>query len=139
MNDLLNPIQKNVLRIALRQFEENLFHAQTWLDGNEENGVLHQRTLNLSDKRREQAGQVIQEARELIKKVSHDFDLPAESENAAALIRGEMSISWADLMDSRAGELKRCGQVHPDLSRALDPNIERMAGIALRLTTIFSE
>ena len=139
MKDLLNPIQKNTLRIALRQFEENLFHAQAWLNGNEESGVWYQRKLILSEKPRQQAEQEIRIALDLVEKVSHDFDLLAESENAAALIRGEMAISWADLMDSRASELKRCGQVHPDLSAALDPGVERMAGIALRLTTIFSE
>ena len=136
--DLLNPIQKNSLRITLRRFEENLFRAQTWLDGNDENGVLYQRKLTLPAKRRDQAEQVIKEARELIEKVSHDFDLPIESENAASLLRGEMSISWADLLDSRASELKRAGAVHPELSAALDPNIQSLAGMALRLTNLFS-
>ena len=139
LTDLLNPIQKNSLRITLRRFEENLLQAQAWLDGNEENGVLFQRKLTLPAKRREQAEQVIKEARELIEKVSHDFDLPIESENAASLLRGEMSISWADLLDSRAGELKRAGAVHPELSAALDPGIQSLARIALTLTAIFSE
>ena len=137
--DLLNPIQKKSLRISLRRFEENLLQAQAWLDGREENGVLYHRELTLPAKRREQAEWVMKEARELIEKVSHDFDLPIETENAAALIRGEMSISWADLLDSRARELKRAGAVHPELSSALDPSIEGLAGIALRLTTIFSD
>lgn len=137
MKELLNPAQKNALQITLTQFEENLLHAQAWLDGSEEKGVLHQRKLILSENARQLAEQAIKEARELIKRVSHEFDLSDESENAAASIRGKMSISWADLMDSRAEKLKRCGQVHPGLSGVLDPSIEHMAEIALRLTTIF--
>lgn len=81
---------------------------------------------------------MIKEARELIEKVSHDFALPIDSENAASPLRGEMSVSWADLLDSRASELKRAGAVHPELSDALDPNIQRLAGMALRLTNLFS-
>jgi hypothetical protein len=137
--DLLNSIQKNSLRITLRRFEENLIHTQTWLDGYEENGVLYQRKLNLSPNRREQARQVIKAACEVIKDVSRDFDLPIESENAAVLIRGEMSISWADLLDGRATELKRAGTVNPELSSMLDPSIERLAAMALQLKNIFSE
>ena len=139
MKELLNPVQKNALQITLRRFEENLLHAQSWLDGSEEDGVLHRRKLVLSEKNRQLAGQAIKEARELIEKTSHDFDLSDESENAASSIRGKMSISWADLMDSRAEKLNRCGKVHPGLSDALDPGIVHMAEIALRLTTLFRE
>ena len=92
--DLLNSVQMNSLRITLRRFEENLIHTQAWLGGYEENGVLYQRKLYLSTNRREQASQVIRVACEVIKDVRRDFDLPIESENAVALIRGEMSISW---------------------------------------------
>ncbi len=139
MEDLLNPAQKNSLRVTLRRFEENLLHAQAWLDGNEENGVLYERKLILPAERRRQAEQEIRRALDLIGRVSRDFDLPIESENSASLIRGEMSISWADLLDSRASELKRCGEVHPGLSSALDPSIESLASIALMLTTIFGK
>ena len=139
MSDLLNPTQKNLLRITLRRFEENLLHAQAWLDGNEEKGVLYQRKLTLSKKAREQAEPQIKAALDLIEKVSHDFDLPTESENSAALVSAEMSISWADLLDSRASELKRSGRVHPELSGVLDPSIQTLATIALALRTIFDE
>ena len=139
MEDLLNPTQKNSLCVTLRRFEENLLHARAWLDGNEENGVLYRRKLILPEKRRLQAEQEIGTALDLIEKLSRDFDLPIESENAASLIHGEMSISWADLLDSRASELRRCGIVHPELSNALDPGIQSLARIALTLTTIFGD
>lgn len=139
MADLLNPVQKNSLRITLRRFEENLHHAQAWLDGREENGVLYQRRLSLPAEDRQQAEREIRKALELIEILSRDFDLPVESENSAALIRGEMSISWADLLDSRASELGRGGEVNPNLRDALDPGIQSLAGIALSLTSLFSE
>jgi multidrug resistance efflux pump len=139
MNDLLNPIQKNSVRITLRRFEENLLHAQAWLDGKEENGVLYQRKLTLSAGRRQRAEKDIKTALDLIRKMSQDFELLSETENAAAQIKGEMAIIWADLLDSRARELKRSGAVHPELSAALDPGIQALASIALALTTIFSD
>jgi hypothetical protein len=139
MKDLLNPAQKTSLRVTLRRFEENLLHAQAWLDGNEENGVLYQRKLTLSTNRRQQSEQQIRRALDLIEKVSREFDLPYESENSASLIKAEMSISWADLLDGRASELRRCGEVHPNLSSALDPSIQSLATIALTLTRIFDQ
>lgn len=47
MKELLNPVQKNTLQITLSRFDENLLHAQAWLDGSEENGVLYRRKLIL--------------------------------------------------------------------------------------------
>jgi hypothetical protein len=139
MNDLLNPVQKNSLRVVLQHFEENLIHAQAWLDGHEEAGVLYQRKLAMSDKKKERAKQQIQAARELIGEMSRTFELPLESEDAAALIRAEMAICWADLLDSRANDLRRCGAVHPQLAGVLDPDIQKLAGVALFLTTFFGK
>jgi len=139
MKDLLNQYQWNSLRIRLRSFEEGLRHALEWLDGYEEDGVLYSRKLILSEKNRKQAQQEIRYALDKIAKISRLLDMPKETENPASLVRGEMTVSWADLMDSRARKLGRYGKVHPELSDELDPQIEKLAETARNLSAIFGE
>jgi hypothetical protein len=136
---LLNPSQKNSLRVTLRLFEENLRQAQTWLEGYEENGILYQRKLTLSEENREQAWQEVNAALELIEKLSHRFSLRKETSNAASMLRGVLTIDWANLYDTRAGKLKRFGKVQPEIASLLDADIQNLAGIALHLSAILAE
>ena len=139
MKDLLNRYQWNSLRIRLRSYEESLRHALEWLDGYEEDGVLYSRKLILSEKNRKQAKQEIKHALDQIAEISRLLEIPKETENPASLVRGEMTVSWADLMDSRARKLGRYGKVHPELSSTLDPQIQNLAEIAKNLSAIFGE
>ena len=137
MKDKLNRSQWNALRITMYTFEKNLRSAQAWLDGTEESGTFYERKLHLSAKRREQARKVITDALQTVIQLGNSLDLSVKEENAASKIRGEMSVSWANLLDMRAGKLSRYGKVHPDLSSELDPIIEQLAEMALHLSAIF--
>lgn len=139
MKELLNLYQKNSLRISLLMLEENLRHAQEWLDGREEKGILYHRKLEISDERRKQAEQSIRTALGLIEKLSKKFGLEAESQDAASMFQGELSVSWANLIDSQAGKLRRYGKVHSELAGILDADVQNLAEIALQLSAILGE
>lgn len=139
MKDLLNPYQKNSIRITLQMFEESLRHSLEWLDGYEEDGILYSRKLNLPEENRKQARQEIRVVLDMIENLSHKFDLQKESSNSAFMLRGELTISWANLYDVRASKLKRFGDVHPELASILDSDIQKLAGIAMHLSTILGE
>ena len=139
MKDLLNPYQWNSLRITLLIFEENLRRAQSWLDGKEEAGTLYQRKLTLPTERGKLAEQQIKAALNQIAELSRLFDLQKEIENSASQVSAEMTVSWANLLDSRAGKLARYGDVHPELPSLLDRDIQHLAEIARNLSAIFGE
>jgi hypothetical protein len=109
------------------------------LEGYEENGILYQRKLTLSEENREQAWQEVNAALELIEKLSHRFSLRKETSNAASMLRGVLTIDWANLYDTRAGKLKRFGKVQPEIASLLDADIQNLAGIALHLSAILAE
>jgi hypothetical protein len=136
---LLNPYQKNSLRITLRMFEENLRNALEWLDGREEDGFLYSRKLILSSDGREQAREYIEVALGVIEKLSLQFDLRKESNDAASMLGGELDIGWANLLDTRAKKLGRYGKVHPELLSVLDSDIQKLAEIAQQLSAIIGE
>ena len=120
-------------------FEENLRHALEWLNGREENGVLYNRKLNLSQSGREQVRQKINAALGLIESLSHKFDLHKDTSDAGSMLRGELTVSWANLLDRRAKKLVRYGDVHPELASILDSDIQNLAGLALQLAAILGE
>jgi hypothetical protein len=120
-------------------FEENLRHTQEWLDGREEHGILYHRKLEMSEVKRRQAEHVIKTALDLIEKLSAKFELESESQSAAASMQGELTINWANLIDTQAGKLRRYGKVHPELGGTLDPDIQKLARIALQLSAILGE
>lgn len=137
MNDLLNPYQKKALATALRTFEDNLRQAQSWLDGNEVDGILYRRKLNLSAEHRGELRQRIAVILEDIATLAAGLGLEKKFEDPAGLISGQMSIAWANLIDSQASKLKRFGEVHPELSHAIDPHIQKMAQSAMELAVLF--
>jgi hypothetical protein len=139
MKDLLNPSQKNSLRVSLFLFEENLRKAQEWLNGREENGILYSRKLTLPEEKKEQAGQIITTALNLIKKLSEMFELETTYESAEYMLRGDLTLNWESLADTQARKLRRYGKVHPELASILDPDIQNLAGIALELSSILGE
>lgn len=139
MKDLLNPYQKNSLRISLLMFEENLRRAQEWLNGREEKGILYHRKLELSEDKRRQAKHVIKTALGVIERLSEKFGLEAETQNATSMFQGEFSVNWANLIDTQAGKLKRYGKVHPELHDVLDTDIRTLAEIALQFSALLGE
>ena len=54
--ELLNEYQARRVKIILTLFEEDLFFALRWLDGNPEEGSIYQRKLVLSDDLRKTVG-----------------------------------------------------------------------------------
>jgi hypothetical protein len=120
-------------------FEENLRHAQEWLEGREENGILYRRKLEMPENKRKQANHIIKTALDLIEKLSAKFELESESQSAAASMQGELTINWANLIDSQANKLRRYGKVHPELGGMLDTNVRNLAEIALQLSAILGK
>ncbi len=53
------------------------------------------------------------------------------------MIMAEMNSAWVSLSDSRARNLKGYGQVNPQLEGLIDPEINKLAQIALELARIF--
>jgi len=133
MKDLLNEAQYASLAIVLRQLEDDLHQADTWLRGAEENGILYRRKLRLSPERRAAARQVIATALNQVTELAREFDLSQVDDNPSATVIAEMSERWANLCDARADKLKRYGDVDPRLSQALDPSLDRLIELTLAL------
>jgi hypothetical protein len=139
MKELLNTQQRSSLRFTLQAFEKNLRQAQSWLDGAGEDGILYKAEVRISDERREELTRAISDALNQISSLSSTFELEKKEENPLGLIRSEMVISWANLLDSRPAKLGRYGDISAGLAEQLDPAINNLAETALYLSKLFEE
>jgi hypothetical protein len=136
-NDLLNRSQYISLSNVLRTFESDLRQVDAWLQGNEECGILYRRKLTLSSKQRKAARDRIAAALQLITDLADTLDLQIIEEDLANMIRSQMSMSWANLLDTQSGKLRRFGDVDPRLSKTVDPVLLQLADLAEEIALIF--
>ena len=136
-SDLLNPEQFRSMEITLRMFDENLRLISTWLDGKEDNGILYRRELNFPSGQRKAVRQHIDAALNQIAILARILELQPEEKDITGMIRGKLAESWANLIDSKSGNLNRYGDVDPRAESLLDPVILRLSELAKELETLF--
>ncbi len=134
---LFNSYQKTAVTVTLQKFEEDLRQAIHWLDGQNEQGILYRRRLEMPEEQRRLARARIELALEEIRALAQRLDLETEEENASRTIVGHISIDWENLSGTRARNLGSYGAVHPDLGKILDQPMERLAELAVELTSLF--
>jgi hypothetical protein len=137
--DLLNPDQLRSVRIVLRMFEEDLNQMGTWLDERQTDGILFRRQLHITPLERAKASTYITDALGEITILAEKLGLETEVEDGTGWIRGQMSAAWSNLIDSQTKKLKRYGEVHPEAAQEIDPHIQHLAQIALKLSTMFEK
>lgn len=137
MSDLLPPGMRRSVIIILRNYEENLRQAKSWLLGMETYGILFQRKLNLLPERQQAALEQVDTALETIADLAQKAGLEPEVEDPARLIRAEMSADWASLSDILSRKTERYGDVSGELESFLDPTIQKLADLALEIASTF--
>ncbi len=135
----MNEYQYRSLSITLLGLEQSLREAETWLQGRQVKGILYHRKLKLSPEKRAQAQQQIAAALDHIAELSRLFELSVEEDDPGGLIRGEMTVHWANLLDSQSRKLKRFGKVHPKAAELLDAQLLDLSKIAINLANLFND
>jgi len=139
MLDTLNPYQKTSLKTVLRKLEIYLYDVVALLEGHLFEGVLFRQDLRLSPKQKQVARYLIDSSLEEIAELAGMLGFKMEVEDQAGAIRSQMSIAWADLIDSQSAKLKRFGEVDPEVAKDLDPHIQRLTKNALDLAALFEK
>ena len=139
MNDLLNSNQRRSLTVTLRSFETSLRQTLAWLDGKSEEGILYRETLSLSAEKQVELRSTLGTALAEIATTSKMFELECEQRNAGDLIRSEMSVAWASLLDTQSKKLRGFGDVNPKLANVLDPHVLLLSNLAIYMANLFDD
>jgi hypothetical protein len=138
MSVFMNQAQRTSVFIALRTFEQYLRQLNRWLHGLEEDGILYKYKMDLQPEKRALMQQKIDCGLALVEELAQTLQLEPEEIDLAGAVRGQMSESWANLIDTRAARLRRYGAVDPGLSQPLDPLLDRLVQIAADLSQLAS-
>lgn len=122
---MLNPYQKNALEITLQSLERSLLRARASLRHAPEGGRLT-RYRPLPEAARPELEALIGRMLEEIDGLAERFELRPRVEDIGRIVNGEMSVAWADLVDTLSVKLGRYGAVDPALGEALDPAVRRL-------------
>lgn len=139
MDSRLNQGQRHALTTALRQAEERLRQTESWLAGVEETGTLYQRRLSLDPGQLIQAQAMIDRSLEVIRGLAEEFDLSPATHDLSGAIAAQMTVTWADLVDTESAKLGRYGAVDSRLAGALDPQLVELQDLALNLARLARE
>jgi hypothetical protein len=136
MSELMNQAQRTSVFVALRTFEQYLRQVDRWLQGLEADGILYKYRMDLPPERRVLMQQKIAAGLALVEELAQTLQLEPEVIDLTGSVRGQMSESWANLIDSRAVKLRRYGEVDPGLAQPLDPTLNRLIQIAADLSQL---
>ena len=135
----LNPGQQQMMAIRLRMLEENLAEIERLID-HDEDGILYRRSRpRLSEARRARILDLLAELRLAIGSSVETYDLRREDQDSARRIRGLLSLAWEGVLELASSRLAGYGPIGPEVSRALDRDVDRLATLVLILEATFHE
>jgi hypothetical protein len=67
------------------------------------------------------------------------FDLPRTTVDDIRRLVAGLSLSWSQLCDSTSAKLSRFGAIDPALPEALDPDLERLINLVMRMIRLLEQ
>lgn len=128
---LLNPYQKNALRISLVLVEKGVFELDRVLSSGNHHGILFEIQDDLAEEAKAGIRQLIHEIREILREMKDRFQLDLEIDRNSRAIFGKAPLLWEIVTNTDAGRLRGYGEIDPSLKDLLDPSIERLSQLLL--------
>lgn len=125
---VLNPHQRRHFEVLLARLEESLGKVEMLLGS--PRATLPVLTVLIDDPPesfRERAVEVVRDLREQIVELARDLSVAPRTLSRSRAIAATLSAEAVRIEDSLSPQLRGYGDVHPSLSRELDPRLERIA------------
>ena len=136
--NLLNHSQRMSVATALRRVEWTLRNALREQESRDQ-GILYERNATLSEDQLREMQPNIEKALREIEAMAKELNLPAQVIDNRSALFGQLNVLWSDLEDSRAGALRRYGDVAPELPSVLDPHLDRVIEVVNTLLNIMAD
>jgi hypothetical protein len=134
---MLNVAQRNRVINVLRAVEMHLLEARAVLDRPPQRGILFRSAVNVPSDSRAAIEWEIESALGDIAALASELALPSAEQNMANKIAADLSVDWADLIDSTSPTLRRYGPVEPGVAEVLDERMTRLSERAAALAHLY--
>ena len=131
----LNHSQKRALEVQLRNLEQVLFRVGHFIRERPEQGLLTH-YIPVPETMRPRFEALIEQMHEEIALLVRQFELQPKAADSRSYINAKMALTWSSLNEMLSSKLKRYGEVDPALSESLDPCLNRLIDLALRIAEI---
>jgi len=132
-NEVLNPLQKNSLRISLMLIERGMLEVDRLLSDGEHEGILFRITDDLREETKTDLWRLIHELRQIVREMKDRFQLDLEIDEKSRAIFGKVPLLWEIVTDTDANRLRGYGKIDPALKEVLDPSVERLSRLLLSM------
>src|SRR3990172_11033908 len=132
-NEVLNPLQKNSLRISLMLIERGMLEVDRLLSDGEHEGILFRITDDLREETKTDLWRLIHELRQIVREMKDRFQLDLEIDEKSRAIFGKVPLLWEIVTDTDANRLRGYGKIDPALKDLLDPSVERLSRLLLSM------
>ena len=132
-NEVLNPLQKNSLRISLMLVEKGMFELDHLLSGGDHHGILFRIKDDLAEEAKMGIRQLIHEIFYTLREMKERFQLDLEIDEKSRAIFGKVPLLWEIVTDTDANRLRGYGKIDPALKEVLDPSVERLSRLLLSM------
>jgi len=133
---MLNEAQRNSLQIILSLIEEKMRAVTFRLAHPEEQALMFEVHNDLSPDTPQALQKKVAEASGLIQILRDRLALPREAKPTSRELLTGLAQLWVFLQESDSKGLRRFGDVHLDVSPALDAQIERLANLMLEMEDV---
>lgn len=137
-HQILNPYQKNALRISLVLVEKGVLELDHLLSRGDHHGILFGIKDDLAEEAKAGIRQLIHEIREILREMKERFQLDLEIDKNSRAIFGKAPLLWEIVTDTDARRLRGYGETAPSLKELLDPSIERLSHLLLKMQQLVS-
>lgn len=136
---MLNDAQRNSLHIILSLIEEKMRAVTFRLAHPEEQALMFEVHNDLSSDTPQMVQEKVAEVSGLIQLLRDRLALPREVKPTSRELITGLAQLWVFLQESDSKGLRRFGDVDPDVSPALDAQIEKLANLMLEMEDVISE
>lgn len=136
---LLNPYQKNALRIGLVLVEKGMFELDHLLARGDHHGILFGVKDDLAEETKAGIRQLIHDILDTLREMKEQFHLDLEIDKKSRAIFGKVPLLWEIVTDTDARRLRGYGEIDPSLKDLLDPSIERLSHLLLRMQSLLAD
>lgn len=134
---LLNESQRRSLATVARRVELAAWHLEErLLRGTPPQLALTRFTDPPDSAQRAALLRLAQHVRQEVAALASDYHLAVAEESFVRSTRGEFTLLWCDLEDSRPQKLQRYGAINPQADEVLGPPIQRLIELMLVLNDV---
>jgi uncharacterized protein YpuA (DUF1002 family) len=129
----INPNHGRVITVGLYLLEKSLENIEEAITARDKERITYKVNHCQDNQVQNAVLQDVEKIRKIIRDLKNELNLQLQEESVARKVRGEAAHMWEMLCDMNSSGLNRYGKTPKELADFLDPRVEALIEISLRI------